>query len=183
MPKKALPSVSTLRQLVEYEIHTGRLLWKPRSRSFFQSYVSYERWNSTHANTPAFTTLHHEGHYCGGFDGQVLGAHRVAWAIHHGAWPEKQIHHINGVRTDNRLSNLREGANSDAPKRRGLYRNNTTGYNGVTWVSSKNKYLASIMGPEKRICLGHFDTLEDAVAARRAADRVHGYHPDHGRKR
>ena len=38
----------------------------------------------------------------------VIGMHRAVWAWHHGRFPEKQIDHVNGVETDNRIENLRE---------------------------------------------------------------------------
>lgn len=39
--------------------------------------------------------------------GAMLLGHKVAWAIHHGYWPHHELDHINGIRTDNRIANLR----------------------------------------------------------------------------
>jgi hypothetical protein len=43
-------------------------------------------------------------------DGKSYKAHRLAWLMTHGEWPAEQIDHINGVRTDNRIVNLREAS-------------------------------------------------------------------------
>lgn len=34
--------------------------------------------------------------------------HRVAWYLHYGVWPTGQIDHINGIKTDNKIINLRD---------------------------------------------------------------------------
>lgn len=36
----------------------------------------------------------------------MLRAHRLAWFLHYGEWPQDQINHKNGILTDNRLDNL-----------------------------------------------------------------------------
>ena len=50
-------------------------------------------------------------HFCG--RRTVIGMHRAVWAWHHGRFPEKQIDHVNGVETDNRIENLREVSGSE----------------------------------------------------------------------
>jgi hypothetical protein len=42
------------------------------------------------------------------FNGKLYKAHRLAWYLHHGVWPQNDIDHINGIKNDNRISNLRD---------------------------------------------------------------------------
>jgi hypothetical protein len=104
------------------------------------------------------------------------GAHRLAWLMLYNARP-RQIDHINGIKHDNRLCNLREVTQSENLKNKAKSRTNTTGCSGVHFVGWK----ASINVNGKRKHLGSFQTLEEAVAARKAAEVLHGYHPNHGR--
>lgn len=72
------------------------------------------------------------------------------------------------------LLNLLDLFKSKFPKRikmnRGLRRDNTTGYTGVVWSNASGKYLANIKINQKRIHLGTFSKIEDAVKARREAE-------------
>lgn len=34
--------------------------------------------------------------------------HRLAWRLYYGEWPKKSLDHINGIKSDNRIVNLRE---------------------------------------------------------------------------
>src|SRR3546814_1788886 len=64
--------------------------------------------NNKHAGKPALVAPSRAGHLCGHVKGIPLLAHRVAWAIHYGEWPNGQIDHINGDPSDNRIANLRD---------------------------------------------------------------------------
>lgn len=101
-------------------------------------------------------------------------SHRLAWAIHHGAWPEGEVDHINGVKTDNRIANLR-----DVPRTlnaqnilRGR-RNNKQGLLGVS--PNGDRWKASIRHEGRQVHLGTFDTTHEAHAAYVAAKRE--FHP------
>jgi HNH endonuclease len=109
-------------------------------------------------------------------------SHRLIWLMEHGWWPEN-IDHINGVRTDNRLENLR------AVTRRENSRNvvkgkNATGITGVYLNERGLPYRARICNDKGKMeSLGNFATLEEAAEARRKAEARLGYHPNHGKSK
>lgn len=106
-------------------------------------------------------------------DGQQWLAHRLAWLYVHGEWPADQIDHINGVRTDNRIANLRVVSaranmqNIRAPKAN----NRSSGLLGATWSARAQKWHAQINLDNKNINLGNYATAQEAHAAYLAAKR------------
>jgi hypothetical protein len=110
-------------------------------------------------------------------------AHRVAWLLHHGAWPVNQIDHINGIRDDNRIVNLREATNAENHQNRFGNKNNTSGHIGVSWNRQSNKWEAHIRVNGKRHHLGMFDCLETAAQVRaRAKTQLHPFANKNGGK-
>ena len=97
-------------------------------------------------------------------------AHRIAWALHYGAWPKDQIDHINGVKTDNRICNLREATNAQNGKNLKLSKANKTGIAGVCWSERYQNYRAYIKVDHKQKYLGTFKTIESAAKARHDAE-------------
>ena len=108
-------------------------------------------------------------------------AHRLAWLIVYGSFPPNQIDHINGNKHDNRIINLRAVTHAENSRNRALDIRNKSGYTGIIYNKKTNKWLARIGGNDKRVHLGYFDNLEDAVEARRIAEINYNYHPNHGR--
>jgi len=176
-----------LREILSYDAETGSLTWRPRGVDHFPAAVARSRvhnmnlFNAKYAGKEAFTSVNAHGYRSGGICGKVLKAHRVAWAIHFGEWPLKQIDHKNGNREDNRLSNLREVDPSGNAKNTKVRDDNTSGHIGVSLFKLSGKWRAYISVSGKRVSLGHFERFDDAVAAREAAEREHGYHANHGR--
>ena len=131
--------------------------------------------------SPAFGRREH------GIAGRVFGAHvyahQVAFAIMTGQWPEAQIDHVNGRRSDNRWRNLRPTDPAENARNTAISRSNSSGVVGVSWNREKRRWWAYIH-PEKgrRHLLGSFRSKADAVAVRKAAERHYGYHQNHGRK-
>lgn len=101
--------------------------------------------------------------------------HRLAWLMVNAAWPEGVIDHINGVKDDNRIINLRDVTRSANQHNMPARTNNGVGCPGVSWSSSTCKWRARITVGHKEIHLGVFSSLADAIAARRTAKLV--YHP------
>lgn len=111
--------------------------------------------------------------------GKEYAAHRVVWAVVHGAWPETSLDHIDHDRRNNRIENLRLAPAGENQRNLSQYRNNTSGRTGVEQVVS-GRFRARIGYKNRRICLGTYDTLEEAVAVHEAVLAVLGFHPNHG---
>ena len=108
MPKD-LPCPQSMRNALRYDPDTGKLYWRMRDDM-------PKQWNSRWHRKEAFTANHGNGYKSGRFNGKTLFAHRVIWAIVHDHWPDQDIDHINGIRSDNRLSNLRAVSRSENMK-------------------------------------------------------------------
>jgi hypothetical protein len=92
----------------------------------------------------------------------IFQAHRAAWAMHYGEWPNGQIDHANWNRSDNRISNLRiaTGAQNTANRRPTA----ASGRKGVYQTPSK-RWAAAILFDGKCKHLGKFDTIDEAAHA------------------
>lgn len=98
-------------------------------------------------------------------DGIRYSAHRLAWFYVHGTWPADEVDHINNVRTDNRLSNLRLSDTFSNKRNTHAYRNNKSGMKGVSWHVCSKRWRARIRINAKEVNLGLYDTPEEANAA------------------
>jgi hypothetical protein len=105
-------------------------------------------------------------------DGRPYKAHRLAWFYTHGTWPH-EIDHINGDRSDNRISNLRDVRRRENKMNFATYRNNTSGMRGVSFYKRTGKWKAQIQVDGRKIGLGYFDTAAAAADAYQAASREH----------
>jgi len=100
--------------------------------------------------------------------------HRVAWLITYGVVPD-QIDHINMVRDDNRIANLREASVSQNNRNRTKQSNNTSGFKGVTYHKGTGKFAAKITFNKKCYSLGYFASAESAHKAYiKASGELHG---------
>ena len=104
-------------------------------------------------------------------------AHRATWAVQFGVWPEGAVDHINGVKYDNRLKNLREADAKLNGRNAVLPRTNTTGKVGVS-VAESGRFTARVCNKH----VGTFDTLDEAAEARTEAQKlVGGFTDRHGK--
>jgi hypothetical protein len=185
--RKYLPTISFLRSLLRYDPDTGKLFWRERTPDMFSgngnggSVTSCRIWNTRFANKEALACDSGHGYLVGVIQGSPFYAHRVAWAIHYGAWPKREIDHINGDRSDNRIKNLRDVSRSLNGKNVKMYTRNTSGHTGVSWDQVNKKWRVQIVIDGKDRCLGRFESVEDAIAVRKAAEVKHGYTERHGK--
>lgn len=120
----------------------------------------------------AVGTIEHAGYLVARVDGGTHRVHRMLWAMAHGEWPTGEIDHINGVRTDNRLANLRDVPKAlNAQNLRGAKAQSATVVLGVSYDRSRGKFIAQITANRRYFHLGRFDTKEAASAAYLAAKR------------
>jgi len=98
----------------------------------------------------------------------------------YGEFPAGFVDHINHDRCDNRISNLRVVATKRENCRNQAKKQGLSGICGVLARPSK-RWQAQIKGDGKLVCLGTFDTKEEAAAARQAANEKYGYHKNHGK--
>jgi len=95
--------------------------------------------------------------------------HRLAWLYHYGVEPEQHIDHIDGNGFNNAIVNLRLCAPFENGQNRGINRNNTSGFPGVWFARSVNKWCAEIMLHRVKHIIGYYDTAPEANAAREQA--------------
>lgn len=80
-----------------------------------------------------------------------------------------EIDHINGNPRDNRLINLRVVTRTQNMRNTRINKNNTSGVKGVSWYTSRNKWCAAIEIGRRKIHLGLFESIDDAIKAREDA--------------
>ena len=105
--------------------------------------------------------------------GRPFHAHRLAWLYVYGEWPKLTIDHINRNKADNRITNLRDVSTKQNGQNASKRSDNTSGHTGVYLVKRTSRWQASIAHNQKHIHLGFFTTIEDAIAARKAAEKLY----------
>lgn len=149
----------------KYEYKDGKLYFKYKTSNF----IKMDR---------PVGTLHHCGWYTTRFNGKVAySVHRIIFLMNHGYLPV-QVDHINRIKTDNRIENLRAADNAQNMWNKGkVHRHGLEPksiYKGITKTRS-NKYMARICKYGERICLGTFDSeKEAALAYNKKALELHG---------
>jgi hypothetical protein len=178
MNRKQLPSAEYLRQCFDYNQNCGALIWKPRPRSHFKTDTAHKIVNARLAGKSAGMLTKH-GYLQVGIDRQTFFSHRIIFTIVHGYCPD-YIDHINGDRSDNSITNLREVTHAQNLQNTKLPSDNTSGVIGVYFSATRGKWCAQIKVNGKRLTLGRFDNKSDAVLARKNAEIECGYHKNHG---
>lgn len=144
-------------ELLDYNHETGDFFWKVnRTRGVKKGDKAYSAKNST-------------GYVQIGIDGKRYNAHRLAWFYVHKEFPYI-IDHINRIRTDNRICNLRNVCPIKNSQNRNAHYTNVTGVVGVCFVRARNKFRSHIKINKKSYALGTFTDFELAKEARQFAE-------------
>jgi hypothetical protein len=163
-------NAETLRTLLSYEPETGLFTWKHKRKRVFQGDIA--------------GATHKSGYIVIGCQGKIWPAHRLAWLYMTGRLPPSFIDHIDGNKTNNRWRNLRLASRSENSRNRGAQKNNKSGFKGVSWDSSNQKWRAIIYVDGKKIALGRFSCPVAAHQAySEAAESFHGQFKNAGQSR
>lgn len=164
MTSKILPSAERVRELLSYDPETGSCVWRVSRNGCKVGGVA--------------GSLRSDGYLNMRIDGRSYLAHRVAFLYIHGIWPTNQIDHIDRIKSNNRIDNLREATVSENGQNRHLAQSNnrSCGLLGVTWHKGDSKWMAQLCVDGKRNYLGSFALPEEAHAAYlRAKNDLHPF--------
>ncbi|HFN5074003.1 TPA: HNH endonuclease [Pseudomonas aeruginosa] len=155
-----------LRELFNYDPETGNFTWKvKRGKMKPGDQAGY---------------LRKDGYIRLFFDYSYYQAHRLAMIYMGRDIQGLHVDHINGIPSDNRIENLRAVRHAENMRNMRMPKSNKSGVCGVQ--AAGEKWIASIRFERKVIHLGTFSNIEDAISARKNAERNYGYHENHGRK-
>ena len=165
---------------ISYNPETGSLTWLSRSGDDHGTKVFNARYAGkecgrigNHGYIRITIKVNGANHY--------VSAHRAAWFCMYGRCPDGEIDHINGVKTDNRISNLRDVTGSTNQRNRRMCATNTSGVTGVHWCKRKSKWRAEVWTKRKQNYLGMFDSIDDAAAAVLSFREKNGFTDRHGK--
>jgi len=113
-----------------------------------------------------------QGYWYIGVGGKQYPAHRLAWFYVHGKWPNGDIDHINRIRDDNRIVNLRDTTTSKNLHNSLGY--GASGVKGVSYNARDKIWKAEIQVDYVTYRLGSFKNKDDATAARKFAESLFG---------
>lgn len=156
---KALPSVEVISQYLDYFPETGVFVWKVDKFPARKGEV-------------AGTLNRRHGYRIITINGRMCRASRLAWKVHYGEDPADLVDHINGDRSNNSIGNLRVVSEAQNHLNIGVRINSSTGVTGVTWCNTKRRWVARITRDKKVKAIGSFLEFEEAVNARRYAEKL-----------
>ena len=159
-------------ELFRYDYETGVLYWRWRVNSRVPKTLEAGRQRKS------------SGYLDVNVHGRFYLVHRVVMLMCYGFYGEGlEVDHINHVRDDNRLCNLRFVTGSENSRNKSVSSKNTSGVTGVYFAKANRKYVAQIKVNREAIYLGIFETLEEAAAARAEANLKFKFNNNHGKGR
>lgn len=147
---------------LKYDPDTGVITWK-----------KYR--NNRHKAKKIAGSPHIRGYLVIGFKGKVYYAQRLAWLLHYGEWPSNQIDHINGIRNDNRIANLRLVSARGNSSNKKIHREGKLV--GASYEKKLNRYCSVIEINKKYLKIGRYPTELEAHKAYMTALKFVDYAP------
>jgi len=135
---------NVIKECLKYEPKTGKIYW------------NYNKICSKKKIGGEAGYLNKRGYIEIRINYKLYTAHRVAWFLHYGEWPKQQIDHINGIRNDNRIENLRDVSCRENGQNRIEHRCGKLP--GTSYLIKNKKWQAQIQIKGKIVYLGIFKT-------------------------
>ena len=152
----------SIKKLISYSPQSGIFLWSKSRRGVSAGAVA--------------GCINQEGYRQIRVERRVYLAHRLAWLISYGEWPPGEIDHINGLRDDNRICNLRvvDRAGNSQNRRSAMSNNKSCGLLGATWNKQHQCWQSKLQENKRRHHIGYFKTAIEAHRAyMKAKDVLH----------
>ena len=163
-------TLDDVRSRLLYNPETGKLYWKMQSPDIGENRTFNKRFAGKEAG------YLNNGYVVINLFQIKYRAHRLAWLLSYGSFPSMIMDHINGIRSDNRLANLREVNAFQSTQNRGRKSGSASGFKGVSrGGGTSKKWVARITHNGQDLNLGAFETKEEARSVYiDAAKRLHG---------
>lgn len=156
-----------VRSIISYNKKTGVLRWKYKKDHLAAKRVAGIK--------------HHTGYLYVKIKGRMYGAHRIAWLIVKGRWPRKFLDHKNGIKNDNRFTNLRNVTHFQNGMNRRKIKAGSSKLKGVSLSKTTGLWHTTIMKNGRSYYLGQFKTdVEGHAVYCNAAIKLHGNFRNYG---
>lgn len=157
--------IELLRKVLDYDPETGKFTWIAKVAKRVRVGDEAGSFNGRGYRTISVLDTKYQ-------------AHRLAWLLTYGRWPNHEIDHINGDKSDNRLCNLRECTPAENGQNLAAPASSSCGLIGASWGKHQGRWRAQITVNGRKQHLGYFD---DKWAAHRAyceaKERLHTFNP------
>lgn len=155
-----------LKSILDYDLDTGVFTWKvnksKRAKIGNVAGWSYNGYREIEINNKKYK------------------AHRLAWLYVYGEMPKNLIDHVDGNRSNNKISNLREATYQTNSENYKTPQTNKSGVKNVSWYKNLNKWVVSISVKQTGKTIGYFDDLELAeLVAIEARNKYRGEFANH----
>jgi hypothetical protein len=159
---------SELKELLHYDPNTGIFTWKvDKAKNVKKGNIAGRKKINSYIQIQINKKLYF--------------AHRLAWLYVHGEMPENYIDHVNGIKSDNKILNLRKATPQENQFNRKLNKKSTSGIKGITWHKTNKRWNAVLNVNNKNIHLGSFINLNIAKQViSNARNKYHGDFANHG---
>lgn len=147
--KQSSLTQALVQELLDYNVETGELKWKACRSTNVKPGTRF----GSHCRL---------GYLRGKVNRENVAAHRIIWLYVHGEWPAGEIDHINGIRDDNRLANLRVVTRQQNNHNR---RKSWAGSGFMGVYANHGRWRVAIGVNKKTVTIGNFGTREEAAAA------------------